>query len=125
MLLPEDEAAIEVAPVVGALTVWLLSAEAPPFAIVVVAVLVVLGSLFGEVGGAEEEEELAEEEAEDREEAFVEELVDDTFLADSAALLRTIRLIDDTEGRLSSSQIPSDCNWFLISQANMVGFAFL
>lgn len=38
------------------------------------------------------------------------ELVDETFFAVSAALLRTMRLIEDTEGRLSSSQIPSDCN---------------
>lgn len=85
-----------------------------------------VGSKLGEVGGADDEDDEAEELAEDRDEALVEELVEEeTFLADSAALLRTMRLIDDTEGRLSSSQIPSDCNWFLISQANMVGLAFL
>lgn len=110
--------------------------EAPdwPF----VALLVVAGSMLGEVGGADEDDDEADDEDDEVEEAaevdeaddsdeqaFIDELVDETFLADSAALLRTIRLIDDTEGKLSSSQIPSDCNWFLISQANMVGFAFL
>lgn len=62
---------------------------------------------LGEVGGAE----LADEEAEESDEAeFALDVVDDTFLADSAALLRTILLMEDTEGKLSSSQIPSDCN---------------
>lgn len=83
------------------------------------------GSMFGDVGGAEDDDDEADDEAEDNDDALVDELVDETFLADSAALLRTIRLIDDTEGKLSSSQILSDCNWFLISQANIVGFAFL
>lgn len=80
--------------------------------------------MLGEVDGADEAEE-EEEEAEDREGEFVDEVVDETFLAVSAALFLTIRLIEDTEGKLSSSQIPSDCNWFLISQANIVGLAFL
>lgn len=39
---------------------------------------------------------------------FDEQVVEETFLADSAALLRTIRLMLDTEGKLSSSQIRSD-----------------
>lgn len=60
------------------------------------------GSTFGDIGGADEEEDAdEEEEADDRDEAFVDELVDETLLADSAALFLTIRLIDDTEGRLS------------------------
>lgn len=85
----------------------------------------VAGSMLGEVGVAEEDDEEAEEEAEESEEELVEEVVDETFFAVSAALFLTIRLIEETEGRLSSSQIPSDCNWFLISQANIVGLAFL
>lgn len=66
--------------------------------------------MFGEAGGAEDEEDEAEEEADESDEALVDELVEETFLADSAALFRTIRLIDETEGKLSSSQIPSVCN---------------
>lgn len=86
----------------------------------------VAGSTFGEVGGADDDEEEADEEADDNDdEVFVDELVEETFLAVSAALFLTILLIDETDGRLSSSQMPSACNWFLISQANMVGFAFL
>jgi len=64
-----------------------------------------------ELGGAddeadeeedEEEEEDDDEEAEEESEpASFDELVDETRLADSAALFLTIRLIDDTEGRLS------------------------
>lgn len=92
---------------------------------VVAVVVVVGGSMFGEAGGAEDEDDEAEDEADDRDDVLVDELVEETFLADSAALLRTMRLIDETEGKLSSSQIPSDCNWFLISQANIVGLAFL
>lgn len=88
------------------------------------------GSALGDTGGADEDVDEApddddEPEAEERVDEFVDDVVDETFLAVSAALFLTIRLMDDTEGRLSSSQIPSDCNWFLISQANMVGFAFL
>lgn len=72
---------------------------------------VVVGSMFGEVGGADDEDEDADEEADEREDAeLVEEVVEETFLAVSAALFLTIRFMDDTEGRLSSSQIPSDCN---------------
>lgn len=87
-------------------------------------------STFGEVGGAEEDEvdEADEEEVDEANESddeFFDDVVEDTFLAVSAALFLTIRFIDETEGRLSSSQIPSDWSWFLISQANMVGFAFL
>lgn len=67
--------------------------------------------MFGEVGGADDEDEDADEEADEREDAeLVEEVVEETFLAVSAALFLTIRFMDDTEGRLSSSQIPSDCN---------------
>lgn len=84
----------------------------------------VLGSTLGDVGGADEDEDEAEDEADESDEVFV-ELVEVTFFAVSAALFLTIRFIDDTDGRLSSSQIPSDCNWFLISQANIVGLAFL
>lgn len=73
------------------------------------------------MGGAEE----AEEEAEESEEELADEVVDETFLADSAALFLTIRLIEETEGKLSSSQIPSDWSWLRISHANIVGFAFL
>lgn len=70
-----------------------------------------LGSTFGEVGGADEEDEEADDEADDRDEAeLVDEVVEETFFAVSAALFLTIRFMDDTEGRLSSSQIPSDCN---------------
>lgn len=108
---------------------------APVVAVVLVfvfEVVVVIGSAFGEAGGADEEdeeeddrEEETEEDPAESEEAFVDELVEETFLADSAALFRTIRLIEDTEGRLSSSQIPSSFSWFRISQANIVGFAFL
>lgn len=104
---------------------------------VVVVVVARFSWPFGELGGADdddeeaEEEELEDEELEEADESDEAELVEDvveveeTFFAVSAALFLTIRLIDDTEGRLSSSQIPSDCNWFLISQANIVGFAFL
>lgn len=88
-------------------------------------VVVVMGSAFGEAGGAEDDDDEADEEADESDEAFVDELVDETFLADSAALFRTILLIEETEGRLSSSQIPSSFNWFLISHANIVGLAFL
>ena len=77
---------------------------------VVAVVVVVGGSMFGEAGGAEDEDDEAEDEADDRDDVLVDELVEETFLADSAALLRTMRLIDETEGKLSSSQIPSDCN---------------
>lgn len=70
-------------------------------------------STFGEVGGADEDdvEEADEEEVDEADESddeFVDEVVEDTFLAVSAALFLTIRFIDDTEGKLSSSQIPSD-----------------
>lgn len=86
----------------------------------------VCGSMFGEMGGADEEDDEAEDEADDSdEEPFVEDVVELTFLAVSAALFLTILLIEETDGRLSSSQIPSVCNWFLISHANMVGLAFL
>lgn len=68
-----------------------------------------IGSALGEVGGAEDDDE-ADEEADDSDDELVDEVVDETFLAVSAALFLTIRLIDDTEGRLSSSQIPSDCS---------------
>ena len=93
----------------------------------------VVGSASGEPGGADEADDDADDDDDDEEEADDEadELLADvlveeeTFLAVSAALLRTIRLMDETEGMLSSSQIPSDCNWLRISQANMVGFAFL
>lgn len=68
-----------------------------------------VGSTFGEVGGADEDDE-ADDEADESDDEFVDEVVDETFLAVSAALFLTIRFIDDTEGRLSSSQIPSDCN---------------
>lgn len=72
-----------------------------------------LPSTLGEVGGADEDEvEEAEEEEFDEtnesDEEFFDEVVEETFLAVSAALFLTIRFIDDTEGRLSSSQIPSD-----------------
>lgn len=91
-----------------------------------VLLVVVAGSTFGEVGGADDEDDEADECEEEEAVERVDEVVDEeTFLADSAALLRTIRFIDETEGRFSSSQIPSDCSWFLISQANIVGFAFL
>lgn len=76
---------------------------------------------FGDVGGTEPDDD----EADESDETFIEELVDETFLAVSAALFLTIRLIDETDGRLSSSQIPSCCNCVLISQANIVGLAFL
>lgn len=52
-------------------------------------------------------------------------LFEETHLAFSAALLRTILLIEDTEGMLSASQIPSDRRRSRISQANMVGLDFL
>lgn len=72
-----------------------------------------LPSTLGEVGGADEDEvEEADEEevdeANESEDEFFDEVVEETFLAVSAALFLTIRFIDDTEGRLSSSQIPSD-----------------
>lgn len=71
----------------------------------------VVGSSFGEVGGADEDDDEADDEADERDEAeLVEEVVEETFFAVSAALFLTIRFMDDTEGRLSSSQIPSDCN---------------
>lgn len=64
--------------------------------------------MFGEVGGADDDDEADDEvdeadddEDEDNDEACVDELVDETRFADSAALFLTIRLIDDTEGRLS------------------------
>jgi len=69
-----------------------------------------VGSTFGDVGGADDEDEEAEEEAEESDDEFVEEVVEETFLAVSAALFLTIRFIDETEGKLSSSQIPSDCS---------------
>lgn len=49
----------------------------------------------------------------------------DTFLAVSAALLRTILFIDDTEGMLSLSQMRSSRSRLRISHANIVGFDFL
>lgn len=72
-----------------------------------------LSTPFGDVGGAEDEDvdEADDEEVDEADESddeFVDEVVEDTFLAVSAALFLTIRFIDDTEGRLSSSQIPSD-----------------
>ena len=47
------------------------------------------------------------------------------FLAFSAALFRTIRLILDTDGILSASQIPSANKRSRISHANIVGLDFL
>lgn len=85
----------------------------------------VCGSIFGDIGGADEEADEADEDADESEDELVDDVVEDTFLAVSAALFLTILLIDETDGRLSSSQIPSVCNWFLISHANIVGLAFL
>lgn len=68
-----------------------------------------LGSWFGELGGADE----ADDEADDNEDECADEpaeLDEETFLAVSAALFRTMRFMLDTEGKLSSSQIPSNCN---------------
>lgn len=83
------------------------------------------GSMLGDIGGADDDDDEADDEADESEDELVEDVVEETFLAVSAALFLTIRLIDDTDGRLSSSQIPSACNWFLISHANIVGLAFL
>lgn len=71
----------------------------------------VLCSTLGDVGGADEDDEEADDDdPEDSDDECVEEVADETFFAVSAALFLTMRLIDDTEGKLSPSQIPSDCN---------------